>query len=780
MVKGVSDRLRHAVGIFSCRAMRLVRVAKALGMTGQQLRQELESVNFGVKATDREIPENLAIGIIRFLAQKRGIEVDIESLGTEGAMDQDQEEEEQQGSSSAPQDSVESDQEPKAGVVASEESAKRESVHVLRKLTLEDVPQGAIDLQTQQSREERKKLEEEELRVQRAAGTTASTLRPIAERHQEQIKQKEGVVLLPSHVTVKEFAEKTGIQVPKVIRTLMQNGVMATINKTIDYDTAAIVASELGVAVQKEQDTATAEDILSRNLEELLKDEPENLQPRPPVVVVMGHVDHGKTSILDAIRTTDVVAGEAGQITQHIGAYQVLHTPKGSKGEAHPITFLDTPGHEAFTAMRARGAQVTDIAVIVVAADEGVKPTTVEAINHAKEAGVPVLVAINKMDRENADPDRVKGELAAQGLQSEDWGGQTPVVLCSAKTKQGIDELLDSIVLMAQMAKLTANPHRPAVATIIESHLNSALGSLGTVVVNTGVLRQGDVFVCGQTMGKVRTMEDAHGVRLASLLPSGTARISGFQSVPQVGDILQVVSSEQQARVLLDAVKERGQRAKKASFIDLVSRLSQGKLTQLKVVLKADAQGSLEAIKDALAKQTSADVSVKVIHAAVGAVSESDVMMAAASGGVVIAFTVLVPSSVLRTADREGVQVRQYDVVYALLDDIDGLLKGLIEPEEEEKILGRLEVRAIFLTKKSEQIVGGKVTQGVLKRLPFRIFREEKEVGTGRITSMKHVDKDIKEAKEGAECGLRVQTTCPVVEGDVLEVYLRELKRKEV
>ncbi|MBU0458415.1 translation initiation factor IF-2 [Patescibacteria group bacterium] len=764
--------------------MRLVRVAKALGMTGQELRHELDNVNFGVKPTDREVPDNLAQGILRFVAQKKGIEVDMESLGLAGFDDEEKKqgesEEANENSNEADEGGAQSGQEnvgEQEGGEKKVQGVKKESLHVLRKLTLEDVSKEAIEEQ-QKSDPALLKKEKEEERIAEKAGAESKKRTQASKSHQQQIKRKEGVVLIHSEVTVKEFAEKAGVQVPKIIQVLMSNGIMATINQTIDFDTASIVASELGVVVQKEQEVATVEDLMSKNLKELLKDEPENLVQRPPVVVVMGHVDHGKTSILDAIRKTEVASGEAGGITQHIGAYQVEHTPEGSK-EAHKITFLDTPGHEAFTAMRARGAQVTDIAVIVVAAEEGIKPTTVEAINHAKEAGVPILVAINKMDREGADPDRVKGELAQHDLQPEEWGGKTPVVLCSAKTNMGIMDLLDSIVLIAEIGEFKANPNRSAVATVIESHLDPSLGALATVIINTGTLKNGDIFVCGKSSGKVRTMMDAHGKRLDEVLPSGAVRISGYTDVPHVGDILQVVTSEQQAKTLVQAVKEQRNLRKKGSFVDLVTRLSEGKLTQLKVVLKADAQGSLEAIKEALSKKKVENVSVKVIHGAVGAVSESDVMMAGASEGVVIAFNVSIPSSVMKTAEREDVRIREYDVVYALLDDVEALIKGLVVPEEEENVLGHIEIRAIFMTKKSEQIVGGKVTDGVIKRLPFRIIREGQEVGTGRITFLKHGDKDIKEAKEGTECGMKVETPITVEEGDVLEIFLKELKKKE-
>lgn len=751
-----------------------------MGMTGQQLRHELESVDFGVKPTDREIPDNLAQGIVRFIARKHKLDIDIDELfgtqeGTEEqapAEDDAQPEEEEQDEEVVESAPAAEKKESSSGI-PKESSVGPESLNVLRKLNLDNVSKEAIA--KEQEKLDAQQPSKKQLEEQKHEDKAMNKKKPKTVV-QEQIKKKEGTVLLPDLVTVKEFAEKTGIQVPKVIQALMNSGVMVTINQSIDYDTAAIVAAELGVDVKKEESVADAEDLFSRNLEQLLADEPENLVERPPVVVVMGHVDHGKTSILDSIRQTDIVAGEAGGITQHIGAYQIVHA---AGDEKHAITFLDTPGHEAFTAMRARGAQVTDIAIIVVAADEGIKPTTVEAINHAKEAGVPIIVAINKMDKENADPEKVKGELAAYDLQPEDWGGKTPTILCSATTKMGIDELLETIVLLAKMNDVKANPNRSAIATVVESHLDPSLGALATVVINTGTLKVSDPFVCGSTYGKVRAMMEAHGARLESVGPAGAVRLSGFDGVPEVGEILQVVSSEQQARNVVQEMQKIGDSMQKRSFADLVSRLSEGKLNLLRIVLKADTQGSLEAIREALAHKATEEVSVKVIHAAVGSVSENDVMMAAASDGIVIAFHAPVSNSVKRTAEREGVKVQEYDVVYALLDEIDALLQGLVEPVEEEQILGHLEVKEVFLTKKKEQIVGGKVTDGVIKRLAFRLMRGGEQVGEGRITSLRRIDKDIKEAKEGSECGMRVETGMLIEVDDILEVYHKELKRKK-
>lgn len=742
--------------------MRLVQVAKVLGMTGQELRKELEKVDFGVKPTDREIADSLAQGIIRYFAREKGIEIDMDSLGF--SLDGDEDD------GGPAKEKVEKEEEEKEEEQAAEPASE---LNVLRKLSLDGVSKEAIAKQQKKLGPKKKSAS----KVSAKPSRTAAPKKDAEKSIQQQIKKKEGTVMLPTQITVKEFAEKAGVQVPQVVGALMKNGVMATITQTIDYDTAAIVADELGVTVQKEESLAEATDILSRNLDELLKDEPENLAPRPPVVAVMGHVDHGKTSILDAIRETDVVKGESGGITQHIGAYQVVYKSGSSKDE-HALTFLDTPGHEAFTAMRARGAQVTDIVVLVVAADEGVKPTTIEAIDHAKEAGVPIVIAVNKMDKPGADPEKVKGELAGHGLQAEDWGGKVPTVLVSAHTKQGIDELLDTLVLLGEVNELKANANRSGVATVVESHLDQSLGALATVIVNTGTLKVGDPFVCGMTYGKVRTMTDVHGTRMQDVGPSGAVRVSGLSEVAQVGDILQVMPNEQQAKQLTEAVKDEGDKSRKRSFADLVSRLSEGKLKQLKVVLKADTQGSLDAISDSLAKKTTDEVTVKVIHSAIGSVTETDVMMAAASDGIVVAFHAPVPASTGRAAEREGVKVQEYDVIYALLEDIDGLLSGLIEPEEGEQVLGHLEVKAVFMTKKAEQVVGGRVTDGVIKRLPFRLMRGEEEVTVGRITSVRKVDKDIKEAKEGTECGLRTDSSVPIQEGDILEVFLKELKKK--
>ncbi len=746
--------------------MRLVQVAKILGLSGQELRKELMQVDFGVKPTDREVTDNLAMGVIRFVANRRNIPIDWEAVEAmrSGIQPVDKEEAEAAPAGEAAPEAVEEKKvAPKAP----------ENLNVLRKLTLEGVSKEAIDRQKQAlEREKPKQLSKAEQEQKRNEKRIDQRLeKKDRSEHQEQIKQKTGPVMIPSQISVKEFAEKAGVQVPKVVSALMKNGVLASINQQIDFDTAALVAMELGVNVEREQGSVSVEALLVNDLALLTKeDDPAKLAPRPPIVTVMGHVDHGKTAILDAIRSTDVVSGEAGGITQHIGAYQVIY-------EGKPITFIDTPGHEAFTAMRARGAQLTDIAILVVSAEEGVKPTTIEAIDHAKDAGVPILVAINKIDRPNADIEKVKGELAGYGLQAEDWGGTTPMVPCSAHTKEGIPELLKHVLLLAEMEELKANFERPAIATVIESHLDKFRGPLATVIVNTGTLSVADIIGCGGASGKAKALTDAAGARIEKVGPSGPAVISGFGTLPNLGDIVQVFKTDRELKTYLAAFAEKKGQEVKRGFADLVTRLSEGKLKELKVILKTDAQGSLESIQEAMKKLKSDTVQPKVIHAAIGAVTESDVMMAAAGSAIVVGFNADVPPAVSRTADREGVSVKQYDIIYKLLEDLELLLQGLVEPVEEEKVTGHLEVRGVFFTKGSEQIIGGKVSDGFLKRSQFRLVRAGETIGTGRITSLKNVEKDIKEAKEGMECGMRVTSSSLVEMGDVLEVFIKEFTK---
>ncbi len=583
------------------------------------------------------------------------------------------------------------------------------------------------------------------------------------------------VVEIPEVITVKEFSEKTGIGAAKVIGELMKNGILANINQQIDYDTAQIIADDLHIQIKKKRGEGSAEDVFSGNLDALLQqDEAADLQTRPPIVVVMGHVDHGKTKLLDYIRQSNVVAGEAGGITQHIGAYQVVKNDRR-------ITFLDTPGHEAFTAMRARGAKVTDIAILVVAADEGVKPQTIEAIQHAQDAGVPIIVAINKIDKENAQPDKVKGELGEFGLVPEEWGGSTIMVPVSAMTGLGMDQLLEMILLVADVANLKANPNREAVGTVIEAHLDQSLGPIATIIVNTGTLKIGNNFVLGSTYGRVKVMKDSTGKNILEAGPSVPVLIAGLSASPQSGDILHVVPNEQAARsqaLNVQTLKD-AELLKKRGVGEIMSQISSGQLKQLKLVLKADTKGSLEALKQSIAQIKNESVGVKIILSGVGNVTESDVLMAAAGGGIVMGFNAEVNLKVKKMAEREHVEVLQYSVIYKLFDDIKKILTGLLEPEIVENILGRAEVKQIFLTEKREMIVGCKVIKGhVENKAKVRIFRNsaqgEEKVGDGTIVSLKSFEKNVTEVSEGNDCGVRYEGFMPLLEGDILEAYKME------
>ncbi len=594
---------------------------------------------------------------------------------------------------------------------------------------------------------------------------------------QPQIKSKTGMVEIPAVISVKEFSEKCGLPVADVIANLLKNGIMATINQKLDYDTAAVVAADMGVEVKMTEKETTSEELFTGDMKALLDEEDKSvLKERPPIVTVMGHVDHGKTRLLDAIRHSDVIAGESGGITQHIGAYQV-------EKNGHPITFIDTPGHEAFTAMRARGAKVTDIAILVVAADEGVKPQTVEAINHAKEAGVPIIVAINKMDKSNANPDKVKGELAEHELQTEDWGGKTIMVPVSAHTGEGIETLLEMILLISEMEAFKANPKRMAVGTVIESHLNPSLGPVATILVNAGTLRIGDVVVAGNTMGRIKTMQNDKGEELKKVLPSGAVRISGLHSVPKAGDILQAFKNEKIAKERLNqlkALRRRQEEGEAGSMVErIVSQINTGDINYLKLVVKADTKGSLEAILQALDKIKSEDVAVKVIHCGVGNISDTDVVMAAASQALLISFHVAANTHVRKLADKENVDIKDYTIIYKLTEDIRAILSGMLEPEITVLELGEMVVKEVFLDKKKWMIVGCEVKKGkVTHDSLVRVTRDGETLFETEIDSLKHVKEDVKELEKGSECGIRIKTPQPVKEGDMLEVFKIEKKER--
>lgn len=609
---------------------------------------------------------------------------------------------------------------------------------------------------------------------QKAGKTTAP-----AKKREEVVNIHKGTsVEIPEMISVKELAEKTGLSAAVLVGALMKNGILANINQIIDFDTAAIITDGLKVKLVRKRGEAAAKDLFAGNLEVLLKEEDKSvLKIRPPVVSVMGHVDHGKTSLLDTIREANVVATEAGGITQHIGAYQV--EKKGKK-----ITFLDTPGHEAFTAMRARGARATDIAILVVAADDGVMPQTEEAINHAKEAGIPIIVAINKIDKPGANPDRVKAELAERGLQPEEWGGDTMMIPVSALKKQGIDKLLESILLLAEIKELKANANRPAVGTVIEAHIDQSLGPVATILINTGTLRVGDNIVVGKAYGRVKLMKNNLGKKVNELSPSDTAQIAGLSEGVQSGHILQVVKDEktarQQASKIHELFKDEELLKGGMGMQEILLRIKEGSLKLLKIIVKADTNGSLEAIKHSLAKVKNDDVAIKIIHSGVGTITESDVMMAAASpGSVVIGFHTDANAHVRQLAEKAGIEVVTYQIIYELINDLTKILSGMLQPEVLDMELGKFKVMQVFFTGKGEIVVGGKITEGVLQiKSKARLIRDGVKIEDGEITDLRLVSEAVKELEKGQECGVRYKGKQKLQDGDILEAWKQEKKMK--
>jgi len=579
-------------------------------------------------------------------------------------------------------------------------------------------------------------------------------------------------VRIPDALTVKELADLLRVSPVEVIKRLMTNGVMAAQNQTIDYDTAAIVAVELGFEPELE---AAAEPEPGAPLVEPEEepDDPASLKPRPPVVTILGHVDHGKTSLLDAIRKTRVAAGEAGGITQHIGAYQV-------ERDGQKITFIDTPGHAAFTAMRARGAQVTDIAVLVVAADDGVMPQTVEAINHAKAAGVPIIVAINKIDLPAANPDRVKQQLTEYGIVVEEYGGDTVCVPVSAATGQGIGDLLEAINLVAEISELKANPNRPASAVVIEAELDPHRGPIATVLVQRGTLRQGDAVVVGETSGKIRAMLDDTGKRVKEAGPSTPVVILGLEDVPEAGDRLRVAADEKVARQIVEERKrqreaqEQTQHAR-VNLDTLFNEISAGKLKELIIILKTDVRGTAEAIKGALERLSTPEVKIRIIHAATGPVTDNDVMLAEASNGIIIGFNTRVEPGAKKRAEAGGVEIRTYNIIYQLLEDIEKALQGMLEPVYKTVVDGHAEVRAVFKSSRVGQIAGCYVTDGVVRRGSLaRVLRGKEEVWKGRCEGLKRFQDDVREVQAGYECGIVISGFDKFQVGDVIEFYHEE------
>ena len=590
----------------------------------------------------------------------------------------------------------------------------------------------------------------------------------LQHKAEEERKAQEAIateIELSGPLTVKELAEKMGREVSEIIKKLMLLGIMASINQEVDVDTATIVAEEFGVTVTEVEPEEDPTDIIE------IEDAPETLKPRPPVVTIMGHVDHGKTSLLDVIRQTNVTAGEAGGITQHIGAYQVRYND-------NKITFLDTPGHEAFTAMRLRGAKSTDIAVLVVAADDGVMPQTIEAINHAKSADVPIIVAINKMDKPGANPDHVKQQLSEHGLLPEEWGGDVIMVPVSAKKKQGIDDLLENILLVAEVMELKANPNRKAYGVVIEAQLDKGRGAVCTVLVQKGSLRVGDTVLAGTAYGKVRAMTNERGEKVKVARPSMPVEILGFSEVPQAGEIIYGMD-DNEARTIAEKriAKQRVQELQathKVTLDDIFNQIQQGELKDLNIIIKADVQGSVEALRQSLEGIKNPEVRIVIVHAAVGAINESDIMLASASNAIVMGFNVRPDANVRRAAEQEKVDLRTYRVIYDAINDVESAMRGMLAPQFKEVVVGRAEVRQVISTPKAI-VAGSYVTEGrITNDSEVRLIRDGIVVFEGKVDSLRRFKDEVKEVKTSFECGISLEGYRDIKEGDVIEAYLME------
>ena len=585
----------------------------------------------------------------------------------------------------------------------------------------------------------------------------------------EVAKKQQLKVSIPDEINVGELASRMKKTAVEVIKQLIKLGVMASVSDVIDYDTAALVAMELGCKVEHEV-VVTVED---RLIDDHVDTEDE-LVPRAPVVVVMGHVDHGKTSLLDRIRSANVVAGEAGGITQHIGAYRVM--VNGS-----PVTFLDTPGHEAFTTMRARGAMVTDIAILVVAADDGIMPQTIESINHAKAAGTPIVVAINKMDLPGANPDRIKQDLTKYDLVPEEWGGDTIVCPISAKTGAGVKELLENLVLQAEIMELKANPNRPARGTVVEARLDKGRGPIMTVLVQNGTLHTGDIIIAGTAVGRVRVMTNDRGERITDAGPSVPVEIAGMSEVPSAGDVFNAVADERMARALAEErlAAQRSAAAagagKKVSLEDLFARIQEGDLKDFNIIVKADVQGSAEAVKTSLEKLSNEEVRVRVIHSGVGAINESDVMLASTSNAVIVGFNVRPDNAARDSAERSKVELRMYRVIYDCINDVEAAMKGMLAPKFHEVIIGHAEVRQTFRVSKVGTVCGCYVQDGKIQRnCSVRVNRDNIVIFEGELASLRRFKDDVKEVSAGYECGMQVEKFNDIKEGDVIECFVNE------
>ena len=640
----------------------------------------------------------------------------------------------------------------------------RQNTVDLEKLDIDKI-EKLVDIDAEEKTEKKQKIKKNTQPSKKIDKKAESA--PKAKKAKEEPSAPKEVEI-PEEISVGDFAAKLGVSPTAVVKKLFEIGVMASVSQTIDFDTAALIGDDLGFII-KQEIIVTDEDRLFNDVE----DKEEDLKPRPPVVVVMGHVDHGKTSLLDTIRKTNVIAKEAGGITQHIGAYRVrIHDKK--------ITFLDTPGHEAFTSMRMRGAQVTDIAILVVAADDGIMPQTVEAINHAKAAGVTIIVAINKIDKEGANPDKIKQELTEYDLIPEEWGGDTICVPISAKYNQNIDELLEMVILVAEMKELKANPDRRAKGTVIEAQLDKGRGPVATVLVQNGTLKTGDIVVAGTAEGRVRAMVDDRGNKVKKAGPSVPVEIIGLSEVPEGGDTFYAVDDEKKARAVVEKRKEKikEEHIKSRSVVSLdalFDQIKEGEVKDLNIIVKADVQGSVEAVKQSLTKLSNEEVRVNCIHGGVGGVTESDVMLAAASNAIIVGFNVRPDNGALSSAKQNDVDIRLYRVIYHAIEEIEAAMKGMLAPKFKENILGHAEIRNTFKVSGVGTIGGGYVQDGKISRnSKVRIVRDGIVVHEGILSSLKRFKDDVKDVAAGYECGIGIENFNDIKDGDIVESFVME------
>ncbi len=742
-------------------------MAKNFGMVGKELVAELKKYGIEKKSSTSSLDENELNILFEVMTQKFDDGTPVEMTKKEKPAP----EKKKKTSAKETAEEKAETEEITETIEAVAEETKKEPRYV-------DTRANAVDLQ---KFEEESRLQDilpevddktaKKQKIKKGAGKGGKKDRPenLEKAQKVQKPKKEEIkVLIPDEITVGELAERLKKPATEVIKRLMMLGTMATINDVLDFDTASLVAEDMEAIVEREI-IVTDEDILFNDT----PDNEEDLKPRPPVVVVMGHVDHGKTSLLDSIRKTSVTSTEAGGITQHIGAYSV-------KVDDRTVTFLDTPGHEAFTAMRLRGAQVTDVAIIVVAADDGIMPQTVEAINHARAAGVTIVVAINKIDRQAANVDRVKQELTEYELLPEDWGGDTICVPVSALTGEGIDNLLEMVILVADMKELKANPDRKAKGTVVESRLDKAKGTVATVLVQNGTLHVGDLIVAGTSMGKVRAMTDYRGRKVTEAGPSTPVEILGLSDVPEGGDIFYCVDNERMAKNVVEArkfkIKDEMQNTRKpVSLDDLFSQINAGDVKDLNIIVKADVQGSVEAVKQSLLKLSNEEVRINIIHGGVGAVNESDVMLADASNAIIVGFNVRPTNGAMDSAADKKVDVRLYRIIYQAIEEIEAAMKGMLAPEFKEVVTGHAEVRQLFKVSGVGTIAGCHVTDGKIGRnSDVRIVRDGIVVHEGHLSSLKRFKDDAKEVAEGFECGMSFEKFNDLKESDVIEAYVME------